>query len=88
MLQRVVDPAAVEAEIERVRAPSGHAAAAALAVFGRSRPEYLMADLLRRMIANRIQEKASAPSTAPSANFWTALPGATVREKPSATSVS
>jgi hypothetical protein len=59
MLQRFVDPAAVAAEIERVRSLSGHALRQRWqAVFGRSVPEHLTADLLRRMIANRIQEEA------------------------------
>ena len=59
MLQRFVDPAAVAAEIERVRSLSGHALRRRWqAVFGRSVPEHLTADLLRRMIANRIQEEA------------------------------
>ena len=59
MLQRFVDPAAVAAEIERVRALSGHALRRRWqVVFGCSVPECLTADLLRRMIANRIQEEA------------------------------
>jgi hypothetical protein len=59
MLQRFVDPAAVEAEIERVRSLSGNALRRRWqSVFGRSPPEHLTADLLRRMIANRIQEEA------------------------------
>jgi hypothetical protein len=58
MLQRRVDPAAVEAEIERVRSLSGRALRRRWqAVFGHS-PQHLTADLLRRMIANRIQEQA------------------------------
>jgi hypothetical protein len=59
MLQRFVDPAAIAAEIARVRALSGHALRRRWqAVFGRAVPEHLTADLLRRMIANRIQEEA------------------------------
>jgi hypothetical protein len=58
MLQRFIDPAAVEAEIERVRLLSGYALRRWQSVFGRSTPEHLTADLLRRMIAARIQEKA------------------------------
>ena len=59
MLQRFVDPAAVEAEIDRVRSLSGNALRRRWrAVFGRPPPEHLTADLLRRMIANRIQEEA------------------------------
>ena len=59
MLQRLVDPAAVEAEIERVRSLSGGALRRRWqSVFGRSAPQHLTADLLRRMIANRIQEEA------------------------------
>jgi hypothetical protein len=59
MLQRIVDPAAVAAEVERVRSLSGHALRRRWqSVFGRSPPERLTADLLRRMIANRIQEEA------------------------------
>ena len=59
MLQRLVDAAAVAAEIERVRS----LADAALrrrwqAEFGRPLPKSLSVDLLRRMIANRIQEEA------------------------------
>ena len=59
MLQRFIDPAAVAAEIERVRALSGHALRRRWrAVFGRPVPQHLTGDLLRRMIANRIQEEA------------------------------
>ena len=59
MLQRFVDPAAVEAEIEHVRSLSGIALRRRWqAVFGRSPPQHLTADLLRRMIANRVQEEA------------------------------
>jgi hypothetical protein len=59
MLQRFIDPVAVAAEIGRVRALSGHALRRRWrAVFGRSVPEPLTGDLLRRMIANRIQEQA------------------------------
>ena len=59
MLRRLVDLAAVEAEIAGVRSLSGHALRRRWqAVFGRSVPEHLTADLLRRMIANRIQEDA------------------------------
>ena len=59
MLQRFVDPAAVAAEIERVRSLSGFALRRRWqAVFGRAAPEQLTAGLLRRMIANRLQEEA------------------------------
>ena len=59
MLQRFVDPAAVAAEIERVRSLSGFALRRRWqAVFGRAAPEQMTADLLRRMIANRLQEEA------------------------------
>ena len=59
MLQRFVDPTAVAAEIERVRSLSGSALRRRWqAVFGRVAPEQLTADLLRRMIANRLQEEA------------------------------
>src|ERR1700686_445483 len=59
MLQRFIDPAAVAAEIERVRSLSGHALRRRWqSAFGRSPPEHLTADLLRRMIANRVQEEA------------------------------
>jgi len=59
MLQRFVDPTAVAAEIERVRSLSGFALRRRWqAVFGRVAPEQLTADLLRRMIANRLQEEA------------------------------
>ena len=59
MLQRFVDPAAVAAEIERVRSLSGHSLRRRWqAVFGRAAPEQMTADLLRRMIANRLQEEA------------------------------
>ena len=59
MLQRFVDPAAVAAEIERVRSLSGDALRRRWrAVFGRPVPQHLTADLLRRMIADRIQEEA------------------------------
>jgi hypothetical protein len=59
MLQRCVDPAAVAAEIARVRSLSGGALRRRWqAVFGRPAPEDLTTDLLRRMIANRLQEEA------------------------------
>jgi hypothetical protein len=59
MLQRLVDAAAVEAEIERVRSLSGAALCRRWqAEFGRPPPKSLTIDLLRRMIANRIQEEA------------------------------
>jgi hypothetical protein len=59
MLQRFVEPAAVEAEIERVRSLSGHALRRRWqSGFGRLAPKHLTADLLRRMIVNRIQEEA------------------------------
>jgi hypothetical protein len=59
MLQRLVDPATVAAAIERVCSLSGHALRRRWrSAFGRSPPEYLTAHLLRRMIANRIQEEA------------------------------
>ena len=58
MLQRFVDPAAVAAEIKRVRSLSGFALRRHWrAVFGRSPPQHLPTDLLRRMIANRVQEE-------------------------------
>jgi hypothetical protein len=59
VLQRLVDPAAVEAEIDRVRSLSVDALRRSWrSVFGRSPPQHLTADLLRRMIAGRIQEEA------------------------------
>src|SRR5580700_7856127 len=59
MLQRLVDGAAVAAEIERVRSLSGAALRRRWqAEFGRPLPKSLPVDLLRRMIANRIQEQA------------------------------
>jgi Protein of unknown function (DUF2924) len=59
MRQRFVDPAAVEAEIARVRSLSGQALRRRWqALFGRLALEHLTADLLRRMIVNRIQEEA------------------------------
>src|ERR1700730_18429408 len=59
MLQRFVDAAAVEAEIERVRSLSGAALRRRWqSEFGRPLPRGLTIDLLRRMIANRIQEEA------------------------------
>ena len=57
MLQRLVDAAAVEAEIERVRSLSGAALRRRWqGEFGRPAPKSLTVDLLRLMIANRIQE--------------------------------
>jgi hypothetical protein len=59
MLQRLVDAAAVEAEIERVQSLSGDALRRHWqSAFGRPLPRSLSVDLLRRMIANRIQEEA------------------------------
>jgi Protein of unknown function (DUF2924) len=58
MLQRFIDAPAIAAEIERVRSLSGNALRRRWqAVFGRSPPEHLTAELLRRMIAGRIQEE-------------------------------
>ena len=48
-----------DAEIERVRSLSGDILRRCWrVVFGRSPPQHLTADLLRRMIANRVQEEA------------------------------
>jgi hypothetical protein len=59
VLQRFVDAAAVAAEIERVRSLSPAALRRRWqAEFGRPPPRSLTVDLLRRMIANRIQEQA------------------------------
>ena len=59
MLQRFIDPAAVAAEIDRVRSLTGDALRRRWrAVFGRPVPQHLTADLLRRMIADRLQEEA------------------------------
>ena len=59
MVQRFVDAAAVEAEIERVRSLSGAVLRRRWqAEFGRPLPKSLTVDLLRRMIGNRIQEQA------------------------------
>ena len=59
MLQRFVDPAAVAEEVERVRSLSGYALRRHWqAVFGRSAPKHLTAELRRRMLAMRIQEEA------------------------------
>jgi hypothetical protein len=59
MLLRLVDAGAVAAEIARVRLLSGGAVRRRRqAVFGRSPPEHLTADLFRRMIATKIQEEA------------------------------
>ena len=59
MLQRLVDAAAVEAEIARVRSLSGATLRRRWqAEFGRPPPRSLTVDLLRRMIANRVQEQA------------------------------
>jgi hypothetical protein len=59
MLARFADAAAVEAEIERVRALSGVSLRRGWqAVFGRVPPACLTPDLLRRTIAYRLQEEA------------------------------
>jgi hypothetical protein len=59
MLQRWVDVAAVEAEIARVRSLSGATLRRRWqAEFGHPAPKSLTADLLRRMIAHRVQEQA------------------------------
>jgi Protein of unknown function (DUF2924) len=80
MLQRFIDPAAVAAEIERVRALSGHALRRRWrAVFGRSVPERLTADLLRRMIANRIQEQAFGTLDPATVKLLAGLAGRTSR---------
>ena len=80
MLQRFVDAAAVEAEIERVRSLSGAALRRRWqSEFGRPLPTGLTIDLLRRMIANRIQE--AARSIAPPSNCWTASPAAMAKKR-------
>jgi hypothetical protein len=57
MPQRFVDAAAVAAEIDRVRSLSGAALRRRWqAEFGRPLPRSLSVHLLRRMIANRIQD--------------------------------
>jgi hypothetical protein len=59
MLQRFVEAASVEAEIARVRSLSGDALRRRWqSVFGRAPPDSLTPDLLRRMIAARVQEEA------------------------------
>jgi len=59
MLARFADAAAVEAEIERVQALSGvFLRRRWQAVFGQTPPACLTPDLLRRMIAHRLQEEA------------------------------
>ena len=59
MLQRFVDAAAIVAEIERVRSLAGDGLRRRWqSVFGRSAPQHLTPDLMRRMIAARIQEEA------------------------------
>src|ERR1700680_2760579 len=59
MLQRLVDAAAVAAERERGRSLSRAALRRRWqAEFGRPLPKSLTGDLLRRMIANRLQEEA------------------------------
>jgi Protein of unknown function (DUF2924) len=78
MLQRFVDPAAVAAEIECVRSLSGYALRRRWqAVFARSVPEHLTADLLRRMIANRIQEEAFGTLDRAAVKFLDGLAGRT-----------
>jgi hypothetical protein len=59
MLQRFVDAAAVTAEVEQVRSLSGHALRRRWqSVFARPVPKHLTAELMRRMMATRIQEEA------------------------------
>ena len=59
MLQRFADAAAVEAEIERLRGLSREALRRRWqSLFGRPPPVGLTPDLLRRMIAHRLQEEA------------------------------
>src|SRR3954454_412705 len=59
MLARLTDAAAVEAEIQRVRALSGVSLRRHWqAVFGQTPPACLTPDLLRRTIAHRLQEEA------------------------------
>jgi hypothetical protein len=81
MLQRFVDPAAVvAAEIERVCSLSGHALRRRWqALFGRPVPQHLTADLLRRMIANRIQEEALGTLGRASLKLLDGLAGRTSR---------
>ena len=67
-------PAAVEAEIERVRSLRAMRCGGAGRPCSDARRRGLSPDLLRRMIANRIQEQAFGTSTAPPSNCWTASP--------------
>jgi hypothetical protein len=70
MLQRFVDAAAVEAEIERVQSLSGDALRRHWqSAFGRPLPRSLSVDLLRRMIANRIQDGEEEFSNPPIVSF-------------------
>jgi Protein of unknown function (DUF2924) len=70
----------VEAEIERVRSLSGDVLRRRWqAVFARSVPQHLTADLLRRMIANRIQEEAFGTLDRATLKF---LDGLARRERP------
>jgi DUF2924 family protein len=56
---RLVDASAVAAEVERVRSLSGNVLRQRWqAVFGRTVPQNLTSELMRRMIATRIQEQA------------------------------
>jgi Protein of unknown function (DUF2924) len=59
MPQRFVDAIAVAAEVERVRSLSGNALRRRWqSVVGRTVPKHLTSELMRRMIATRIQEEA------------------------------
>jgi hypothetical protein len=59
VLERFSDPAAVATEIERVRSLSGEALRRLWrSVFARPVPQHLTPELLRRMIAHRLQEQA------------------------------
>ncbi len=59
MDQQTIDPAVVEAEVEKIRYLSIHALRARWRLmFGRTPPEGLTKDILGRMIAYRIQEEA------------------------------
>src|SRR6202035_2713702 len=75
MLQRLVDAAAVAAEIDRVRSLSGAALRRRWqAEFGCPLPRSLTIDLVRRVVANRMQEGAFGGPNRPTRNSLAGLP--------------
>ena len=89
MPQQFVDAIAVAAEVERVRSLSGNALRRRWqSVVGRTVPKHLTSELMRRMIATRIQEEAFGTLDRAHSNFSMGSDDEIVPARPSAISRS